>query len=536
MRSQLFRRALVAAAMALAMVVLSRPHVTHGQTTQRPNIVVILIDDYDVSSISTLVANGMMPNLTRYFLQTGHLFVDAFSVAGFGGPSRATLYTGQYPHNHRVRGFQPDGVEKLNASSTVATWLQGAGYRTGHIGRYVTGYGWWTSATAVPPGWNDWKTLIDPSSLNTIDYKINVNGTVHDVGEISRTAGVELHQADVLGALADEFVRTAPGFNKPFFLVVAPAVFNLAVDPPFNTCPGADAPQYDPLYEGSSWGAAQQPAARHLNTIFGDPRFALPQAPQAPAFNELDVNDKPGWSWARRTGILSAEIIDCIQKRNWRKLEGIRAVDDMIGTVMGALEQTGALANTVAFFTADNGLIEGQHRVVGKGVPYDEAFRIPLLVRTRANTPLQVHTKLVFNTDIAPTIAQLAQVTPAHVPDGRSLVPLLLNPAATPWRRIGLIESIGDLDPFAERLLPPTFHAVRTDRTAPRFYATYSTSFDPLNTGEMYDLNADPYQMNSRFYDPAKRPERDWLQLWVNALRTCAGTYCQALENYFYFQ
>jgi hypothetical protein len=122
-----------------------------------------------------------------------------------------------------------------------------------------------------------------------------------------------------------------------------------------------------------------------------------------------------------------------------------------------------------------------------------------------------------------------------HVPDGRSLVPLLQNPNASPWRRIGLIESIGDWDPFAERLLPPTFHAVRTDQARPRFYARYTTAFDPFNTGEMYDLLQDPHQMNSRFYDPARRTERDWLEWWLSALRTCAGSYCQLLESYFYW-
>jgi arylsulfatase A-like enzyme len=510
----------------------SQPQVGRGQTPQKPNILVIMLDDYDPASIALLAANGMMPNLMTYLLQTGTFFPDTFSVGGFGGPARASFLTGQYPQNHGVHGFQPDGgVERLNANSTVATWLKAAGYRTGHFGRYVTGYGWWTSRTAIPPGWDDWRTLVDPSSLNTVNYTVNVNGTIVDVGALAQQAGTELHQADVLAYAGNDFIRTAPQFGKPFFLVVAPAVFNLAIEPPFNACPGVNTPQYDPFYEGSSWGAAQRPAQRHLDTIWGDSRFALLRPP---SFNEADVSDKPAWSWASRTGIFSDEIIDCIQKRNWRKFEGLRSVDDMIGWLMLALQETGALSNTVVIFTGDNGLIEGQHRVVGKGVPYDEANRVPLLIRTPGATQFRLIPKLVMSTDLAPTIAQLAGATPAHVPDGRSLVPLLSNPNAA-WRRIGLIESIGDWDPFAERLLPPTFFAVRTDSTRPRFYARYTTSLDPANTGEMYDIAADPYQLQNRFYDPTRRAERDWLELWMTALRSCRGATCQYLESNFFW-
>jgi arylsulfatase A-like enzyme len=508
---------------------MSPPQVGRGQTTTPPNILVFLVDDYDFRSLAMLIANGMMPNLARYFLQGGHVFIDSFSVAGFGGPSRATFHTGQYPQNHNVRGFRPHGIERMNQSSTVATWLQAAGYRTGHMGRYVIGYGWWTSKTAVPPGWSDWKTLIDPTSLNTVEYKMNINGTVVDVGDASRSLGRELHQVDVLAVLAEDFVRRAPEFNQPFFLVVSPAVFNLAVDPPYNVCPFG--PEFQELYGGSIWGAAQRPAERYAFSLWGDPRFALPRTQ---SFNEADVTDKPLHSWSRRVGTFSDEIIDCIQRRNWNKFEGMRAVDDMIGYVMRALEDTGALSNTVAFFTADNGLIEGQHRVVGKAVPYDEANRVPLFVRTPQGTQPTVVSKLVLNTDLAPTFAELAGATPTHEVDGRSLVPLLQNPDAA-WRRIGLIESIGDWDPEADLILPPTFHGVRTDRTKPFFYARYTTAPDPLNTGEMYDLLQDPHQMQNRFEDPAYRPARNWLEFWMGALLSCRGAGCRFLEDSFSF-
>lgn len=517
------------AVIALSLLLQQRP--ARGQSPDKPNIVVIMIDDYDFASLATLVVRGMLPNITRYFLQAGYTFTDAFSVAGLGGPSRATFLTGQYPHNHGVEwGFPPSGVEALDDSSTVATWLQSAGYRTGHMGRYVTGYGWWTSATAIPPGWNDWKALLDPSSNNLENYKFNFNGTVVDVGAISRTLGIELHQVDVLGVLARDFIRQTATAPQPFFLLVTPGVFNFSTDPPYNTCPVAPYPYYDPLYGGSILGVAQKPAARHLDTIFGDATgFPLLQPP---SFNEADVSDKP--TFVQYIGQMREEDIECLQKRYWRKLEVMRAVDDMVGTVMGELESNGKLANTVAVFTGDNGWLDGQHRVVGKGVPYDEALRVPLIIRTRGNTQPRLVTRLVLNTDLAPTIAQFAQATPTHAVDGRSLLPLLQNPETAPWRRIGLFEYIGGIDPFAFRVLPPSYSAIRTDRTTrPRLYARYD-SVNGLD-GELYDLALDPYQMQNRYTDPGRVAERDWLELWLGALKACSGTGCQALENYFFF-
>jgi N-acetylglucosamine-6-sulfatase len=524
------RYRVVLAFTAIASLVLSQgAQVARGQTSGRPNVVVIMIDDYDLTSLWTLVGTGKMPNLTRYFIQGGYIFSNSFSAGGLGGPSRASVLTGQYPHNHHVTwGFPPRDVELLNESSTVATWLKTAGYRTGHMGRYVTGYGWSTSATAIPPGWDDWNTLIDPTSNNTLQYRMNLNGTVVDFGELAAEYGVELHQTDVVTALATSFVENAPAFQQPFFLMITPGVFNLATEPTYNVCPGVFAPYYDPFWGGSPYGAAQQPPARHLDTIYGNTTlFALPRPP---SFNEVDVSDKTSWTQYPR--YYTPAVIDCLQKRYWRKLELMLSVDEMIGSVFGALERTGALANTVAIFTADNGELDGQHRAIGKGVPFEEAIRIPLFLRPRGGTPPTVISRLVLNIDLAPTIATFAQATPTHVTDGRSLVPLLAAPETLPWRRVALLEYEGDLDPIDNLPLPPSYFALRSDRTQPRMYARYPTVSDGVD-GELYDLSQDPYELTNLYLDPARAAERARMESWLAALKTCRGLGCQLLEAYF---
>ena len=522
-----------AACVALVGAILLGPQapVAHGQAAGRPNIVVILIDDYDLASLWTLVATGKMPNLTRYFVQAGYIFTNSFSVAGLGGPSRASVLTGQYPHNHGVTwGFPPRDLEALNESSTVATWVKTAGYHTGHVGRYVTGYGWSTSSTAIPPGWDDWNTLIDPSSNNTEQFRMNLNGTVVNFGQLAAQYGVELHQNDIVSVLATNFVRSASTSQQPFFLMITPGVFNEATEPTYNVCPGPDAPQYDPFWGGSPYGAAQQPPARHLGTIFGNTTmYALPRPP---SFNEEDVSDKTVWT--RYPRLFTSDVIDCLQKRWWRKLEVMLSVDDMIGSVFGELERNGALANTVAIFTGDNGFLDGQHRAVGKGVPFEEAIRIPLFLRPRGGTQPRVIDRLVLNIDLAPTIATFTQATTTHLVDGRSLVPLLQAPDTLAWRKVGLLEYEGDFDPIDNLVLPPTYFALRSDRPQPRMYARYPTTVGTFGLeGELYDLSQDPYELTNLYWDPARTAERNRLDTWLTALKTCRGLGCQILENYF---
>lgn len=517
---------------AAGMLLMARPGV--GQSAARPNIVVIMADDVDTASLSTLVAKGMMPNLKRYIVDVGFDFVASFSTGPFASPSRATFLTGQYPHNHGEIGGNSwiGSATRLDDSSTIATWLKAAGYRTGMVGRYLTGYGLFTDPLYVPPGWDRWGGLVDPSTWSTDQYKININRTIVDFGALSSTYGVELYQTDVVASLAGSFVLQAPSTSQPFFLVVTPVVFNREMFPGpsrFNVCPDPS----DELFQGTYWGVAQRPPSRYFDTIFGDVvNFPLPQPPD---FNEVDVEDKP--EWVRTNPSLTGVEIDCLQKRYWRRLEAMRALDDLVGHIMQTLESTGALDNTVVMFTADNGLMDGQHRFPEKSPAYEESIRVPLLVRVPWNTVPRQVTRMVLNTDLAPTIARLAQATPTRTIDGRSLIPLLLNPNYSPWRTIGLFEHVVE-GPATESSFgfnfPPSYSAVRTDWPTPRLFVKYPTVTSGV-TGELYDLAADPYELDNRYLHPGSAAEVTRLQLWTDALRACRGVGCYILETYFTF-
>ena len=128
------------------------PGATRSQTRAdpapltRPNIVVIMVDDLDVGSLTTLETLGYMPNLTTHLILQGTRFTNSFVTNSLCCPSRATFLTGQYAHNTGVRSNNPpDGISNFDDRSTVATWLHDAGYRTGYVGKYLrTGTDRWT--------------------------------------------------------------------------------------------------------------------------------------------------------------------------------------------------------------------------------------------------------------------------------------------------------------------------------------------------------------------------------------------------------
>ena len=520
---------------ALSLVicfVLLFPAIAAAQSS-RPNIVVIMIDDEDVASLNLMVERGLMPNLKKHLLDVGYEFVDAFTLGTYGATSRAGFLTGQYPHNHKEIGSDPllGAPIKFNEQSTVAVWLKNAGYRTGLVGRYIPGYGVQSSPTHVPPGWSFWAALKEYEGWVTDKYKISLNGTVVDFGAVAEQYNVELYQTDILAWLGGEFIRTNPA-GQPFFLWLTPVAFNREIWPApsiYNVCPDP-ASRWYPYFGGDAWGISQRPPRRHMDTVYGDYlNFPLPQTP---SFNEEDVSDKP--AWVQMTPRITPENIDCLQKRYWRRLEVMRAADDLVGYVMEMLAATETLDNTVVIFTGDSGLLDGQHRHPEKGSAYEEVIRTPLVIRTPASRERQRIAGIALTTDLAPTIAEMAGVTPTLAVDGRSLVPKMANPSVA-WRRQALFEhgvpawtaGSGEFGFYGA----PHFLALRID-SPPRTFVSYPAVTSGVN-GEYYELATDPYQLNNLFADPSAQADISGIIPWLNAMKTCRGAWCRWLEDNF---
>jgi N-acetylglucosamine-6-sulfatase len=213
----------------------------------------------------------------------------------------------------------------------------------------------------------------------------------------------------------------------------------------------------------------------------GDEGAFAELAPARPAsFDEADVSDKP--AWVRDLPRLSAEqeaAIDVFRRRQYRSLLG---VDRAVGEILDALRERGRLENTLIVFTSDNGILHGEHRWTKKEAPYEEAIRVPLVLRwDAAGWTARTEGALALNIDLAPTIADAAGVATLAT-DGQSLLPVLDEPS-TSWRRDFLIEHLEGTNPVT------TYCAVRSARWK---YVRYATGEE-----ELYDLDADPFELEN---------------------------------------
>jgi N-acetylglucosamine-6-sulfatase len=469
-------RGAAGALLAIAVVLGACGASPEPRQQSRPNVLVLLTDD------QTLESMRVMAGVRSKLGGAGTTFERSFVSNPLCCPSRATLYTGQYTHNHGVIGNRPPegGYGRLDKSEWLPVWLQRAGYRTVHIGKFMNRYGQDSPPTEVPPGWDEWYTSVDPSTYRFTDYELNENGVVRSYPTYS---------TDEYSQRAADAVRRLAPSAQPFFLSVA----YLA---PHSGRPG------DP--DDPAGIATPMPAPRHRDL------FAAEPLPVTPAFNEADVSDKP--TFVRRLPLLSADQAAGVTENYRQGLESLLAVDEGIVRVVDALRATGELENTLIVFSSDNGFFYGEHRVpYGKVMVYEPSIRVPLILRGPGVPAGQRRRQLVTNADLAPTILEAAGAQPAgRVPDGRSLFPLLRD-RGLEWGRELLVEG-------APGIMAVAYAALRNDRFV---YAEHDNG-----ERELYDLRRDPDQLDNVVGEPRFAAVEARLAERLAALQTCAGRGC----------
>ena len=359
-----------------------------AQSVGPPNIVFVMTDDLDERSMQQL--DGIRSIMDA----NGTTFENAYVTYSLCCPSRASILRGQYPHNHGIVGnLEPLGGEakfrRLGRDrSTVATWLDGAGYQTKYIGKYMNGY----DDLYKPPGWDEWFALQGGSSSTQ----------VNDDGRSVQLAG---HSTVAFADEASDFIRRSSANQEPFFVMV-----------------GTKAPHRPP-----------EVAARYQDSFVDTP------LPRPPNFDETDVSDKAQWLQAYPR--LSQSEIDDMQTLYRERLRSMLSVEDLLEQTISTLRETGELENTYIFFTSDNGFHLGEHRLPrGKRTSYEEDIGVPLVVRGPGISAGTTRQQLVINNDFAPTIADLAEVPTPRFVDGSSFAPLLTGSppplgARPSWRK-----------------------------------------------------------------------------------------------------
>lgn len=439
-----------------------------------PNIVLLLTDDQRFDEL------GPIPRTVRLIGGAGVTFSNYNAMRPLCGPQRATILTGQYQHNHHVNCTDTSWQALQRKDDLLPVWLQKAGYRTGYIGKLINGL----SSTAQPPaGWTPdlWRNGgSDPVYCGFWLHDPDTDGRKR-YGELKWPCDQGVYQTDVEAELAAEVVRREASVPGPFFLGVG------------FSAPHTGAPQ-DP----SAPLALAVPPPRYLGA------FDSVDMPHNPAFNEADASDKPR---PVRKMLLSEPKVANIE-RAWRRAqEAEMAIDDAVATIVRALEESGELDNTVLIFTSDNGYERGEHRLNdGKGQPYTESVRLPLLIRGPGFPSGTTVSSLVSTVDLAPTILDLADAAPGlRTIDGQSILPLLDGTALARSRLLvegGVWRSLLTADGWQ------------------------FTSWYLANQRELYDLNADPWQLENLANDPAYKPKLAELRTELDAVKKCVGSAC----------
>ncbi len=523
------RAATAVAALCLIAGVAAGGPGASAQGAERPNFIVIMADDLGPEMMAAL------PSVRKLVGSRGATFESALASYPLCCPARATLLTGQFAHNHGAKGNNPKsggGYRALvDPERNLAAWLDAAGYDTAFAGKWLNGL---RTPRKAPPGWNQWWGLIGEGGeglSSFYDYEIfDPSGTPRHFG--TRAAD---YQTDALTReFALPFVDEHAADPDPFFLW-------LAYHPPHgglgrNDAAGRRCSSGPPSSRRGSQSAI--PAPRHAG------RFARIPLPNPPSFDEANVVDKP--AQVRRRPRLDDANIERIERDYRCGLAALLSLDDAVEDIVSRLKQSDQIDNTVVVFTADHGVLAGEHRIArGKNQPYEEAIGVPLVIR---GPGIEAHRRIeapVVNADLAPTILDIAgAVAPPELArpiDGISLEPVLAGGSPATDRAI-LIEGRDNVARARHGFKVRSYVGVRTRRYAyfEHRRANYASDSEgrgaPIGAGrvtdrELYDLGSDPFELRSRDRDPDYAATRRELARLVARLEDCSGATCaQAVD------
>lgn len=421
-----------------------------AETAPRPNIIFVLVDDLRWDALGCMGHPiAKTPNIDR-IAKEGALFKNFFVSIPLCSPSRGSFLTGQYPHTTGVT----DNGDHSALSHKLVTFprlLHDAGYESAFVGKWHMG-----NDDSPRPGFDRWVSFKGQGVYE--DPTINVDG------KASKVSG---YITDILNEHALNFVQAR--HSKPFVLYLA----HKAVHGPFTP-----AERHKDLYTNDEI----KPIPSLNDSLAGKP--AVTRDLSAEETNPKKKNKKKAEEGEKTRHMPEGAI------RN--QLRALAAIDEGVGQLLKALEDSKQLDNTFFIFSSDNGFFWGEHGFGDKRWAYEESIRDPLLIRYPKDIKAgSIYEQMVLNIDIAPTLLELGGV---HIPksiQGRSLLPLFKDPKA-PWRTSFLTEYFQE----KQYVRTPTWQAARNDRWK------YIHYVDLRDMDELYDLQADPYEMKNLIKEP----------------------------------
>jgi arylsulfatase A-like enzyme len=441
-----------------------------GKATQRPNIVVIVVDDMRFDEYGA----GGHPYLETPHIDAlaagGATFRNAYHTTPLCSPNRACILTGQYASRHGII----DNTSRSYASHRLHTFaqeLQRAGYETAHVGKWHMG-----NDPTPRPGYDYWVSFAGQGDITDPELFEN--------GKLQRVPG---YVTDLFMDRAIAFATRAR--TKPFMLYIG----HKAVHPQIV--------QRDDGSVDASTNQGFVPAQRHRGRYAGKifrrrANFGFPAQDRAgkPVLAAaIDAKHAPGIMRQFSPEDLDEQVSEAtIQAR----AEMMLAVDEGVGRLRAALEEKGLFENTLFVFMSDNGSFFGEHGLsIERRFPYEESIRSPLIMTHRAAIEPRSVDAFALSIDIAPTLLEAAGVAIPRSVQGRSVLSHAKGKRA-PGREAFLIEYYGHENPFPW-IANIDYRAVRFGRYK------YIRWIREDESQELYDLDADPFEVRNLAADPA---------------------------------
>ena len=430
------------------------------------NVVFVLCDDHRFDCLGAAGHPFLeTPNLDA-MAREGAMLTHAYVTTSLCSPSRASILTGQYAHNHRV----VDNYHPVNPDlAFFPEQLQKAGYQTAFIGKWHMG----GDIDDPQRGFDHWLAFRGQGT-----YWPDGHGTTREVPQTTYD-GFNLNGRRVAqkGYITDELTDYAIDFldsrdtSKPFFMYVS----HKAVHADFV------------------------PADRHRG------RYETALLPiRTPSVEEMTAGNLPMWVLNQRNSRHGADfgynIADFSPEVYYRRYcESLLAVDESVGRLRQSLRQRGLSDQTLFVYMGDNGFQFGDHGLIDKRTAYEASAKVPLLMVAAGRIPAGTEFKgLVGNIDIAPTILEAVGAPPLPNVDGQSFWRALqANKPAMLDRKELLYEY------YWERNYPhtPTLHAIIGGRWK------YIRCHGLWDRDELYDLQNDPDELHN-LIDSAEHTER----------------------------
>jgi arylsulfatase A-like enzyme len=399
----------------------------------KPNVLIVLADQWRAQAFGFAGDPNVRTPNFDRLAGESVRFVNAVAGMPVCSPTRASLLTGQRPLTHGV--FLND-VPLNPRAVTFPEVLQEAGYETGAIGKWhVDGHG---RSSFIPKerrqGFEFWKVLECTHNYTNSVYFSDTNERLKWPG----------YDAIAQTKEASEFIRASAKSGKPFLLYL-------------------------------SWGPPHDPyftAPKKYQEIYDAEKLKL--RPNVPAETEKE---------ARR--ILAGYYAHC------------SALDEAMGELLKALEESGEAKDTIVVFSADHGDMLGSQGMMKKQKPYDESVRVPMLIRwpgglDRKGISLDAP---INSEDVMPTLLGLCGVKIPGSVEGIDYSEYMRG-GENPGDGATVIQCVAPFGEWERRKGGKEYRGVRT---------TQHTYVRDLNgPWLLFDNESDPYQMNNLVNDPGQ--------------------------------